>query len=296
MKLKKSTADLLLIVVTLLWGSGFVATKIAIDNNAPTGMINLIRGGIFALLCYVFYFKKINSITKEEIKKGFVAGSLNSLAYVLQTVSLHYTTVSNSAFLTASNVLIVPFIVWIFHNKRPTLKVFVSVAVCLSGMAALTGFLSSSVTLNWGDALALLGAIMFAFSLTYISNNAKDIDFSIIAFMLGLTQAIGGLFYFIVFDGGEVGGINWTGALLPLLYMGVFPSFVSQTLQVVAQQNTTATSAALIMTLEAVFGSVFSILFGYEKLTWSLAAGGGLILLSIIISEINIRKKDILIK
>ena len=103
MKLKKSTADLLLIVVTLLWGSGFVATKIAIDNNAPTGMINLIRGGIFALLCYVFYFKKINSITKEEIKKGFVAGSLNSLAYVLQTVSLHYTTVSNSAFLTASN-------------------------------------------------------------------------------------------------------------------------------------------------------------------------------------------------
>src|SRR5690554_6365562 len=99
-------------------------------------MINLIRGGIFALLCYVCDCKKINSITKEEIKKGFVAGSLNSLAYVLQTVSLHYTAVSNSDFLTASNVLIVPLIVWIFHNNRPTLKVFVSVAVCLSGMAA----------------------------------------------------------------------------------------------------------------------------------------------------------------
>lgn len=291
MKLKRYSANLILVGVTVLWGSGFVATKMAIDFNVSPGLINIIRGALFTLLTFVFFSKRIIKMNKNDMRKGFIAGSLNSIAFLMQTVAMHYTTPSNAAFFTVSNVLMVPFIVWIFYKRKPTVRVFISVGICLVGMAILTGFAGYNVTFNIGDALAIFGALMFAFSLTYIANSAKEIDFPIIAFMLGLTQAIGGILYFIIFDGAMVSNVIWLkGAIPVLIYLGVFPSFISQTLQVLAQQNTKATSAALIMTLEAVFGSIFSILFGYDKLTWALAIGGFLIMLSLVVSEIQFIK------
>lgn len=288
MKLKRCSANLILIGVTILWGTGFVGTKIVIDANVPTGLINIIRGFLFATLTFVFFHKRILHMTKIQIRKGFIAGGLNSVAFLLQTISMRYTSPSNAAFFTVSSVLMVPFILWVFYKITPSLRLIFSVLICVSGMAVLTGFASKNITFNNGDIYAILGALLFAFSLVYIANNAKDIDYPIIAFMLGITQAIGGAIFFILLDGGNVVSHNviWVKALPILIYLGVFPSFVAQTLQIIAQQNTKATSAALIMTLEALFGSLFSILFGYDKLTWSLTIGGCLILLSLVISEI----------
>lgn len=291
MKLKKSSANLMLMVVTVLWGSGFVVTKMALDLNTSTGLINMVRGLIFALLTFLIFFKRITKMKGKELFKGFFAGSLNSLAFILQTVAMQYTTPSNAAFFTITNVLMVPFIVWVFYKIRPSLKIFGAVGVCLVGMAILTGFFGEKTTINKGDWLALAGAFMFALSIAYISNSAKEVDYSIIAFWLGVTQAIGGIIYFAFFENAAIASLDWLKVAPMLLYLGLFPSFVAQTGQVIAQQNTSATTAALIMTLEAVFGSIFSVLFGFDRLTLSLFIGGSLIMLSLAISEIRFTKK-----
>lgn len=291
MKIKRYSANLILIGVTVLWGSGFIATKMAIDFNVSSGLINIIRGLLFAVLTFSFFSKRIIKINKSGFKKGLIAGGLNSIAFLCQTVAMHYTTPSNAAFFTISNVLMVPFIVWSLYKKKPSIRTFISVFICLIGMAIITGFFGANITFNIGDVFAIFGALMFAFSITYIANDAREIDYPIIAFMLGITQAIGGLIYFLVIDGTAVAvNVMWLKAIPVLLYLGLFPSFISQTLQVVAQQNTKATIAALIMTLEAVFGSIFSILFGYDKLTWSLGIGGLLIMISLGVSEIQFIK------
>lgn len=281
----------MLVAVTVLWGSGFIVTKMALDQNATTGLINIARGLIFALLIFIIFFKRITKMTGKEFFKGFFAGALNSFAFILQTVAMQYTTPSNAAFFTITNVLMVPFIVWVFYKIRPSLKIFGAVGVCLVGMAILTGFWGDNATGNKGDALALAGAFMFALSIAYISNSAKNVDYSIIAFWLGITQAIGGIIYFVFFENAAKISIDWMKVFPMLLYLGLFPSFVAQTGQVIAQQNTTATSAALIMTLEAVFGSIFSVIFGFDRLTLSLFIGGSLIMLSLVISEIRFPQK-----
>jgi drug/metabolite transporter (DMT)-like permease len=291
MKLKKTSANLMLVAVTVLWGSGFIVTKMALDQNATTGLINIARGLIFALLIFIIFFKRITKMTGKEFFKGFFAGALNSFAFILQTVAMQYTTPSNAAFFTITNVLMVPFIVWVFYKIRPSLKIFGAVGVCLVGMAILTGFWGDNATVNKGDALALAGAFMFALSIAYISNSAKNVDYSIIAFWLGITQAIGGIIYFVFFENAAIISIDWMKVFPMLLYLGLFPSFVAQTGQVIAQQNTTATSAALILTLEAVFGSIFSVIFGFDRLTLSLFIGGSLIMLSLVISEIRFPQK-----
>ncbi|MEH6841417.1 DMT family transporter [Priestia megaterium] len=93
---------------------------------------------------------------------------------------------------------------------------------------------------------------------------------------------------------GQLADIDWADAIVPLLYMGIICSFVGQTVQVLAQKRISATSAGLIMMLEDVFGSVFSVAFGLEAFTAKLVVGGILIMLSIILIEVNF--KQILIK
>jgi drug/metabolite transporter (DMT)-like permease len=62
-------------------------------------------------------------------------------------------------------------------------------------------------------------------------------------------------------------------------------------MQIVAQRYLSASTACLILMLEGVFGSVFSVLFGYEPFTANLLLGGGLIVCSLILSEIQVVKK-----
>ena len=54
----------------------------------------------------------------------------------------------------------------------------------------------------------------------------------------------------------------------------------------------TASKAALILCMESVFGTLFSILFGYEGLKWTMIVGGLMILGSIIFAELGGKKTE----
>ena len=93
------------------------------------------------------------------------------------------------------------------------------------------------------------------------------------------------------FEDISLGAIPWTKVILPVLYLAIGSNFVAQSMQIVAQRYLSASTACLILMLEGVFGSVFSVLFGYEPFTVNLLVGGGLIVCSLILSEIQIVKK-----
>ena len=56
-------------------------------------------------------------------------------------------------------------------------------------------------------------------------------------------------------------------------------------LQSIGQKYTPASQAALILSLEGVFGVIFSVVFYSEKMTPRLVAGFALIFVSVLISE-----------
>ena len=76
-----------------------------------------------------------------------------------------------------------------------------------------------------------------------------------------------------------------SSAWLGTAYLCVMCSAVCFLLHSVGQKYTSPSAAAVIMTLESVFGTVISIVFYHEKLTAGIAAGFVLIFVSIIISE-----------
>lgn len=72
---------------------------------------------------------------------------------------------------------------------------------------------------------------------------------------------------------GPIGGAG----LWPVIVLGILSSFAGQTLQIVAQRYTNPTPAGLILMTEAFFGSLFSVMLGFEPFTMNLLIGGGLI-------------------
>lgn len=289
MRMTNSTANGMLLITSILWGSGFVVTKIALDANASAGFINLFRGFLFVVLVLMFFHKKIFQMTLKEFKIGFIAGLLNFGGYMTQTIGVKYTTPSNNAFISSTYVVIVPFIAWMIYRKKIQVKSVISIFLCLLGMALLTGMLTQALTINIGDVYSLVCALFYAGSIVYLSYGARTTDVSVVAFMLAAVQAIGGFVFFLWVETGQLADVNWSVAIVPLLYTGIICSFVGQTVQVLAQKYTSATSAGLIMMLEGVFGSVFSIAFGFEALTVQLFLGGMLIMLSLILMEVDLQ-------
>jgi drug/metabolite transporter (DMT)-like permease len=290
MKITKSMANGLLLITAALWGSGFVVTKIALDANASAGFINFFRGLLFVVLVLMFFYKKIFKMTIKDFKIGLIAGLLNFGGYITQTMGVQYTTPSNNAFISATYVVIIPFLAWAIYQKKLPVKSFVSIASCLLGMTILTGILNKALTVNIGDVYSFISALVYAACIVYLGYGARATDVSIVAFMLAVVQTIGGLLFFIFLEEGQLTHINWSVALVPLLYMGILCSFVGQTIQVLAQKHTSATSAGLIMMLEGVFGSIFSVSFGFESFTVQLVVGGMLIMLSIVLMEVDFKQ------
>lgn len=290
LKISKRMANIILLLISALWGSGFVVTKIALDANVSAGFINFVRGLIFSILALLFFNKKILKISFNDFKIGLIAGLLNFGGFIAQTIGVKYTTPSNNAFISSTYVVIIPFIAWLAYKKSLKLKSFISIIICLSGMAILTGIMSKGFTVNIGDVYSLVCAIFYAGSITYISYGARETDVTIVAFMLATVQAVGGLGFFFFAEGANLSTVNWQVAFLPLLYMGVMCSFVAQTLQVIVQRYTSATTAGLIMMLEGLFGSLFSVVFGFEPFTFSMAVGGSIIMIALVLMEVDFKQ------
>ena len=289
--MKKSTAILMLIVVTIIWGGGFIGIKMALDGGMTAGTLNMARGFIFTAIVFGAFHQHILNMSREELVNGILVGTFNALGFITQAVGALYTTPSNSSFLTTTNVVMVPFMAWAIFKVRPKLRNLVAVVVCMAGMGVLTGAFETEFILNIGDLYTVVGALFFGLSIVFLAKQPEGGHFSTGAFMMGITLFMAGAVYTVFFEDISLYAIPWAKVIWPVLYLAVGSNFVAQSMQIVAQRYLSASTACLILMLEGVFGSVFSVLFGYEPFTVNLLLGGGLIVCSLILSEVQVVKK-----
>lgn len=290
MKLTKTQANLVLTLTAIIWGSGYIFTKMATNAHMPAGLINGIRGLVYAVLVYIFFGKIIRNMTRNEFRIGLIAGIINLVAYQLQTVSIQYTTPGDNAFLTAIYVVIIPFIMWLVFHEAPAPKSYIAIVICMVGVMELTGIFEHGFDFQLGDLLVILSAVFYAIQIVYFGSTAATMSPWITAFMLGVVQGIGGFVWSGMTEHTSYAAIDWQAALLPVITLGVLSSFGAQSLQLIGQKFTNPTPAGLIMMTESVFGSFFSVIFGFEAFTANLLLGGALILVAIIIMQVDFRK------
>lgn len=280
-KKKVLLADASLFLVALIWGSVFVATKATLQEVTPYYLMAF-RFAIGTALLGVFFWKRILKATRQDWIAGAVIGFFLFTAFAAQTIGLQYTTASKNAFLTGTNVVMVPFLYWALVRKRPDAYSFGATFIALAGIALLT--LHGTFTVGYGDALTLLCAALFAAQIVAVGHYAQDRDPIVLAAAQMIFATVASFIFGAALEPWPVPTMTvagWGG----ILYMGILSSFIAFTIQIVAQKYTTSTHAALILSLESVIGTLLSVWLLKDVMTLQMILGCGLILIAIVTAE-----------
>ncbi|MEZ7172091.1 DMT family transporter [Sporosarcina sp. OR05] len=278
--MKKYIGEIGLIITAIIWGSGFVGSAMALETYTPYQILagRFLIGAL--LLCAVFY-KKLKFMTKSVLLKGTILGVFLYIAFTLQTVGLQFTTPSKNAFLTAVNVVIVPFIGLALYKRKLDIFEVMGAFLAMFGVAILS--LQWSAGVNIGDFLSFCCAIAFAFHIFYTSQFVKNEDPIVLTIVQMAAATVIG--FVVVLLKGEMAFSMEPGGLSSLLYLGIFSTTIAFLLQTVAQKFITETKAAIILSTESLWGMVFSVILLSEVLTIKMGIGAVLILGAIILSE-----------
>ena len=236
----------------------------------------------------ILSYKQIKGMRKEEIRAGFFLGCALFLGFACQIVALQYTTPSKNAFLTATNVVMVPFIAFVIYKKKVNKRGIIGAIMAIIGVGILS--LDRNFSLGFGDALTLVCAVGFALQIFLTGEFVSKYRATVLNFIQMSTACI--LSAIILTVLGEWKLEATTQGWLSVLYLGIVSTTLTYLLQTSCQRYVDETKAAIILSMESVFGTLFSILILHEKVTQKMMLGCILILTAVIIA--NSAQEDII--
>ncbi len=290
-KKAQTIAEGMLVVVAIVWGSGFIATEYAIDSGMPNSLILSIRFMLASLIMCIFSIREIVQVDKRTLFHGFIAGFLLFLGFFIQIIGQSQTSVSNAAFLTATNVVMVPFIVWAISRHKPKTQTFVLATTTLIGIAILTLNFENGLSFNSGDISVLLCALMFALHIAYLGIFSKGLNTKVLTFLQLFTAGFVSTVVFLVADINAVTTASLQKGILPTVYLALFSTLFCYFFQTKGQQIVPPGKVGIILCTEGLFGSIFAIILGLEVVTSGIIIGGLIIITSVMLTEVDITFK-----
>jgi drug/metabolite transporter (DMT)-like permease len=281
-------AHILLVLMTLIWGSTFVLVKQALFSASPL-LLNTIRMALAAVVLIAMYFKHLLRLKAETLLAGIVVGFFLFLGYAFQTTGLSLTTPSKSGFLTGISTVLVPLLLILIWQSHIRLWRGVGIATAFVGLFLMTvpagrQGIADFANVNLGDVLTIICAFAFAFQIILLGRATQRHPFEPLA-VLQITVAA--VLMGISTPFLEHAHIHFNLTVISaVLITGIFGTALAFTVQAWAQQFTPATHTALIFTLEPVFAWLTSYVYLKERLGWRAGAGALLILAGVLVSEL----------
>ena len=277
-------ADLGLLYCAVFWGFTFPTMKILVGIY-PACWLLFLRFSVGAALIYLFFHRRINESFKKVIKPGAVIGILLFIAIGVQTIGLKYIGGGRSAFISATYVLIVPFMLWGLKRVFPGWLTIGAAVLCVLGMYFLSGDEAAGPEGYIGDILTVICALTFAVQVIAISRYTQDCDPVALSFAEFVVFAVVSFVTSLLFETpAEYFSLN---GIAELIFTTVFATFGCYMVQIIAQKYAEPSHATIIMSLESVFGLVSSVIFLHESVTLRMLTGCTLIFIAVIVSELS---------
>jgi drug/metabolite transporter (DMT)-like permease len=280
-------ADLTLLLVAFIWGTAFVAQRVA-GQMGSVYFFNGVRFLLAALVVLIFAWNARRvSGTSSRLQPGqykwmAIAGFFLFMGSALQQAGLVYTTAGNAGFITSLYVVLVPILLFLFWGEK-----FHWLAVLAMGMALAGAFLLSTggqFQIQKGDALALAGALFWSIHVLLLGKYASR--FEALSFSVGQLVVCGVISLVIGFF--REPGMPINGALFfAIAYTAIFSIGLCYTLQVWGQKHTPPADAALLLSLESVFAVLAGWLLLGERLTGIQVLGCVLIFFAVLLSQLK---------
>lgn len=293
MNRKEIKGNTILFITAIIWGFAFVAQRVGaqlIGSFFFNGIRFALGATALVPLMLRFHYRKKRGPLINELKNtlvpGMILGSVLFIAASLQQIGMKYTTAGNAAFITGMYIVLVP-IFGIFFKHKITIKIILSASVAMAGLYFLT--ISESMTVNVGDIYQFVGAFFWAIHILFIDSFVKKHDAIKLSIIQFYTCSI--LSAIVAFSI-EATTLQIVGnAIVPILYGGLLSVGIGYTLQMVGQRYAKPSHAAIILSLEAVFGVVGGMIILNEILTSRGYFGISLMMTGMLLSQINIKKK-----
>ena len=280
--------ETMLMVTTLAWSMSFIWSKVVTNTGMTSEMYLFLRYSLAGLILLPFSIKYLKTMTKKEFWTGILMGNIFFFSMIAQTIGISMSTPAESSFITTAYVVIAPFTTWMLLKQKPRRITWAAVVLCLAGIYILNMKPGQTIGLTLGNGLTLLGALGWAFQLTFTSIAGKYMPPALLSFLsFGYTGIMGGLTALITGSMFTTTAAQVGGSATAIVLAAVFPTVLANLVQVYAQPHVDANKAAVIYTLEAVFATVISILMGMEPLRTSVIVGGGLIACAVLLTQVG---------
>lgn len=279
--LSTKQADVMLFFVALLWGTGFTVTKIALDVFSTVQLL-FFRFFIAAAISLIIFHKSMRKMSKSDLKAGIIMGIFLAVGYIFQTFGLEGTSTGKSAFLTGTNVVMVPFLSWFVSKKKPGKNNIIAAVLMFLGIVLLTVDFANFGSFNIADMLTFFCAISFAWQIVATGAFAGDKDPYIISTVQLSTCAV--IFSVMMFFDKTPLHFTTTGAF-SMVYLSIITTLLCFLMQTIGQKYTSSSHAAIVLSLESVCGSVFGVMFLGEKYNYMMLIAFVVIFVSILIAE-----------
>ncbi|WP_317992547.1 DMT family transporter [Bartonella gliris] len=277
-----SKQELALFAATILWGITFLVIHIAVRYSGPLFFVGF-RFIVASLMCGAIFWRSMRGITVYEIFAGMAIGLGMFLGYALQAAGLQTIISSQSAFITALYVPMVPILQWIVFKKPPRLACWVGIVFAFIGLMLISGQKFERFDFSKGEILTLLGALAIAGEIMLIGFFASKVDSRRVTIVQLLFS---GLFSFSCMPvmGESIPKFSWVW-----LSIGIGLALMSAIIQLTmnwAQKSISPTRATLIYAGEPVWAGIVGRLAG-ERLSPLALLGGLLILIGILVAELQ---------
>lgn len=280
-------AEVLLLSITVVWGSTFVITKSLLTESSPLWYTSL-RFFLSALILFIAVPRRILSLAKEAIVPGVILGIFLFVGFALQTVGIQYTTASKSAFFTGMLVVLTPIVHFLSRNLLPVSPKPLKIGNLLGVLCAAFGLYLLTAPeggFTIGDGLTLGCAVMFAFYIVYLDVVPQSTDKLQLTFVMFVVCGLLGAGSAAAF---EEFRMNFSvGFITALLYLTILATVVAMAVQNRYQGDTSPTRAAVIFAMEPVVAGICAWLVRGENIGIVGAIGAAVILCGLMLSEFS---------
>ncbi len=238
--MKQTKYSLILLGCSVIWGSAFVAQSAAMDLGMQPYAFTAVRMlvGALCLMPFIYLRRRIAlPATKTGkvrlVKSGMLIGVTVAVASCFQQAGLQYTTAGKGAFLTALYILLVPIVGAAFFHRKTGLWTWLCLIIGAVGLWFLS--ITESFTLEKGDALMVLCALVFTLQILLVDKFAPDFDPLTLCCLEFLTAGLLSFLPMAIFEG--FGFQNIRPAIWCILYCGIFSCGIAYWLQIVGQRH-----------------------------------------------------------
>lgn len=282
---RRARGDLMLIVITIFWGASYILTKIGLEALQPFNLTALRFAIAFITAAAVFKSNILRSDLRT-IRYALILAIILFCVFISMTFGLKFTSASNAGFLISLSVVFIPILSFVFLKQQIEKKAIVGVCFAVVGVALLT--LNARISVNNGDALCILCALLFAIHVVLTGVFTRKVD----SIALGVLQlGFVGVFS-IVFSAltEKLRLPNTALSWFAVLALSIFCTAAGYIVQATAQRYTSATHTGIILSLEPVFSAIFAYVFLGEVLSLRGYLGAVILLFGVLITEIDFKK------